>query len=49
MALPSKTLRPLLSWSTMAGMRPLGLTAMNHGSFWMFLLMSMDCQVYCRP
>lgn len=49
MALPSKTERPPLSWSMMTGMRPLGLCAVNQGSFWMFLPMSMAWETYCRP
>ncbi len=33
----------------MVGMRPLGLSAVYHGSFCVFLPMWMACHVYCSP
>ena len=39
MARPSKTAKPPRLWSTMVGMRPLGLRAVYQGSFCVFLEM----------
>ena len=49
MAAPSKTEKPLRSWSTMAGMRPLGECFTNQSSFWMFSMMLMLWKVYSSP
>ena len=45
----SCTAKPPLSWSTSTGMRPLGPSLVNHGSFWMFSMMLIVCVVYCSP